>query len=211
MKLRIGERLFASKNDATAAVRKVLHGYSPGQTIGAADEAFMLDVFERHPEWSLKKGAGVASIEVEQNLGSRGFWITRVDGSRTDISFVKCLTRPTHEHDVRAAFRAEVRPQIQAFRHARLAADARCEVTGEPLTPENTHVDHAPPTFDEIVASFMAFRCWDNIKVNETVDGSTETLLDNLELAALWQRYHREHANLRLVTKRANLSILRKK
>lgn len=210
--IRIGEAVFTTKKAATEAAREILYGYELGSTLGAEHEAFMLDVFRLHREWESKRGCGVASIQVDQNLGTRGFWLTRADGSRTDISFVKCLTPPRHEHDVRAAFRTEIREQVRQFKAANLLPGAACPITGERLDAYNAHVDHAPPEFDELFASFLADNqlAFEQVDVNPTEDGSTDTLLADRHLAARWQEYHRRYARLRLVTKTANLSVLRR-
>lgn len=210
--IRIGDAVFWTKKAATEAVRGILYSYDLGSTLGAEDEAFMLDVFWLHPEWELKRGCGIASVQVEQNFGTRGFWLTRTDGTRTDISFVKSLTPPRQEHDVRAALRTEIREQVRQFKAASLAPGVVCPITAQPLDATNAHVDHAPPEFDELIAMFLAANqlSFDHISVNPTEDGSTDTLMADRHLAAMWQEFHREHASLRLVTKTANLSVLRR-
>lgn len=210
--VRIGDVVFKTKKAATEAVRGILYAYNVGSTLGAEHEAFMVDLFRLHPEWELKRGCGIASVQVEQNLGTRGFWLTRTDGTRTDISFVKSLSPPRHEHDVRAALRTEVREQVREFKAASLTPGTICPITGHTLDAGNAHVDHAPPEFDELIAMFLVENqlSVDGISVNPTEDGSTDTLLADRELAARWQEFHREHARLRLVTKTANLSVLRR-
>lgn len=214
MKFFVGGIAFDSKKAVVEAVRIILYAYKPGTTIVGEHERFMLDLFERHPEWVSKVGVGVASVEVERNMGSMGFWLTRVDGTRTDISFLKCIVPQSHEQMVRAAFRHEVMDQIHSFKREFLVPGIRCEVTGDLLFPYNVHVDHAPPVFHELVSRFVIEHglSFDSISLTPTLDGEAggRRLVDR-SIAGAWHSFHRAHARLRLVTKKANLGILRRK
>lgn len=167
-----------------------------------------------HPEAPQKIGCGVHFFSVEQNDGSRGFWLTRTDGSRTDWSFLSCLTPPTPETEAKAGFRTAIRPQVAAFRarfdHAQ--EQPRCPITDEVLTESNVHIDHEIP-FEELLDSFLralALTLGD-IKVKPTVDGSTTTELADEDLRVLWETFHQRNARLRAVSVQANLSILRRR
>lgn len=209
--IRIGDEVFATKKAAGDRIREILYRYGIGHALGAADESFMRDVLALHPESEQKIGVGVARIEVRQNMGSRGFWVVRTDGSATDFSFLACLTPPTHEHDVRRALRTAVRDQVRAFRDRELVPGARCAVTMELLDGLEVHVDHDPP-FEDLVRAFMAARglSFGDMAVVATADGATDTVLADHALAAEWSVYHAEHARLRLTTRHANLSVLRR-
>ncbi len=208
--IRVHDKLFPTKTAATHAIRAVLYRYPPGQTLNEKDAHFMLGVLALHKEAAQKVGVGVASFSVEVNPhGTRGFWLTRTDGTRTDFSFIACLTPPSHGQEVKHAFREEVRDQIAEFRAAQ-SAGGLCPVTGDLLT-EDAHVDHVMP-FIQLTSDFLAcYNLEDNdIRVTKTTDGQTRTLFTNRFLANLWKSFHLEHAQLRLVSKRANLSILRR-
>src|SRR5687768_2379203 len=112
----VGERRFSSKKLATEFVREILYRYDIGQRVSEGDAGFLADLLQLHPQAPQKIGCGVRYFTVEQNEGSRGFWLTRTDGSRTDWSFPSCLTPPTPESEARAGFRTAIRPQIAAFR-----------------------------------------------------------------------------------------------
>jgi hypothetical protein len=54
----------------------------------------MLDLLSRHPYCEEKIGAGIQSIWSQPNEyweNNRCFYLTRVDGTEIDFSFVKCL------------------------------------------------------------------------------------------------------------------------
>ncbi len=91
----IGVRTFALKRDAEDACREILYRYHPGDRISEpADEQFLLDLLDLHPQRDSKLGGGVAYFEVRTNpkfVRQKSFYLIRVDGSETDFSFVKCV------------------------------------------------------------------------------------------------------------------------
>lgn len=145
----VGECRFPSKKVATAFVREILYRYDIGQRVSERDAGFLADLLQLHPQAPQKIGCGVQHFTVEQNEGSRGFWLTRTDGSRTDWSFPACLKPPTPESEARAGFRTAIRPQVAAFRARFDAANTHapqvCPITGELLTEANVHIDHETP------------------------------------------------------------------
>jgi hypothetical protein len=203
---------FATKTAARRALQDVLYRYPPGTTVTGTDVDFLAAVVACHPERDVKIGAGVASFQVEQNDGSRGFWLTRIDGTRTDWSFYACLTPPSAAAEATAGFRSEIRSQIEAFKdEAFNRGDVRCEITDEPLVRATAHVDHARP-FNDLLRSFLFYEALNiaEVSVDPTRDGETETRLADRALAARWSSFHADEAVLRLVSQRANLSLLRR-
>jgi len=214
VKILIGDTWYPSKKAAADAVRAVLYRYPVGFSVTGDDAAFLADVLSRHPEATVKIGCGVASFQVERNLGSLGFWLTRLDGTRTDWSFLACLTPPTHKQEVTAGFRAEVRDEVQAFKTQ--AFDGirivRCPITNEAITITDAHVDHDPP-FERLLSDFLTSitRTIAEITVEPTQDGATDTRLADRALGQAWAAFHRTHAGLRVVSRSANLSVLRRR
>lgn len=94
----------------------------------------------------------------------------------------------------------------------RAASNGICPVTGEKIE-DGGHVDHAPPwSFERIVDEFVK----DNAIDVESVayldgDGQTQSVFADPALARSFAEYHRARAKLRLVSKHANLSVLKKK
>jgi len=209
----IGECRFASKKEAGDFIRSVLYQYDIGQRVSEDDAEFLADLLQLHPEAPQKVGCGVRFFTVEQNEGSRGFWLTRTDGSMTDWSFLSCLTPPTPETEARAGFRTAVRSQVSAFRDALDTAPGRlCPITNERLTEANVHIDH-DPSFEDLLDSFLRERglALGEVAVLPTTDGSTTTELANDDLRTEWQSFHHRNARLRAVSIQANLSILRRR
>jgi hypothetical protein len=212
--VRIGDVVFGSKSKAEEAIRKILYAYPVGATVKFEDAQFLADLLDLHPERDAKVGVGARSFQIEQNGPTRGFWLTRTDGSRTDFSFKSCLTPPTAESDARAGFRSEVRDQIAEFRALQFAGgrEVRCPITGESVNSGTSHVDHVPP-FEDLVRLFLsrAGLSLSAVGVEPTRDGETETRLADRGLGEAWAAFHRQHAGLRIVSVQANLSLLRRR
>jgi hypothetical protein len=212
----VGSRTFALKKDAEEACRTILYRYRPGErVVDPADERFLLDLLELHPERDSKIGCGIASFEVRSNprfVKQRSFYLIRTDGSETDFSFVKCLTPPTHRQLVLAAMRQEIFPQIFEFadRAYGSASELPCAITGSMVSRDAAHVDHSAPTFIELAQEFVAEHGgWDEFGISRS-DGSIGVQLENSDLAKSWREHHRANCRLRIVSVEANLSLLRR-
>jgi hypothetical protein len=205
----VGGIEFATKAALQREVQRILN--DPSWKITPPDHDFMIAFFARHPSAKEKRGPGIAQITIERNpkYGTRGFWIRRVDGTTTDISYKECLTPSGPDDWFRQAARNAVRPQRDAARAASTAT--HCPITGVPLD-DTAQVDHEPPwTFEAIVLAFL-----DETKVDvagdlyRDGDNVIDTQFKNANLESQFAAYHAARAKLRLVSKRANLSDLQK-
>lgn len=176
------------------------------------DVGFLYDLLLMHPSAAQKVGSGVASFQVERNgYNTIGFWLTRTDGSRTDFSFLECLTPSSHKTKVTSALRTEIQDQIYEFKLQVFGTQTGvvpCAITGELVTWKTCHVDHEP-SFDSLVKSWMSVEelTWDLLRVRPSQDGEVgnERLLDPPAIES-WQKYHRQHARLQITTIAANLN-----
>lgn len=212
MRYRIGSREFSTKATATQACREILYSYRPGDTVSDLDHVeFLAALLDLHPHAGIKRGPGVATFQVEPNeYGKVCFWLTRVDGTRTDWSFIQCL-RPTPPAAERLnAFRSAVVGQILAFKDT-VSFPCACPITGEELLVDTCHVDHVVP-FKALVELFLAGEgvALLDVKVRPHGDGDSRDELADLVLLSRWQIYHASNAQLRAVSRTANLSVLRR-
>jgi len=68
--------------------------YVLGEELLQHDQEFMMSLLKKHPSAAKKIGTGVQSIYVDRNKcwpDNRCFHIVRVDGTRTEFSYLKCL------------------------------------------------------------------------------------------------------------------------
>jgi Protein of unknown function (DUF3223) len=180
------------------------------QSVTKEDFEFLLWLLDRHPRVAEKIGDGVASFTVQPiAMGTRGFIIHRVNGSSTDFSYYKCISAPSDVAEARNAMRRAVADQVIRFKQAAVKKGPLvCAITGEPLTWDGTHVDHAPPVFLTLADQWAALvGGYPAIQLSPTKDREIgRTLLD----PGPWQAFHQEHARLRLVARLTNLSLLRR-
>jgi DNA-directed RNA polymerase-4 subunit 1 len=88
----IASHTFGTQATAVAFIQKVLYRHPPLEPIQDAGHEFLLELLKKHPRKAEKIGVGVKHFTVENAKGgTRCFYITRVDGSRSDFSFMKCL------------------------------------------------------------------------------------------------------------------------
>lgn len=193
-----------------------------GEVHDPAARAFVIGLLEHHPFASDVIGTGVKRVLVKtvQPFGTRGFWVDRTDGTGTDFSYLKCL-RPTKPRDTfNAACRTAVRDQIQWARTIQFGANItiQCPVSGELITRDTSHVDHAVPwTFQAIVDAYLASNPVDLATVayvgysaTNHLDGQIVRQFQDETLARSFAEFHAGRATLRVVSRHANLSILRR-
>ena len=215
MKYQIAHRTFKTKAQIKQAVRDVVAQYGTGETLAGDDDAFIRALFQRHPEADRKIGCGIDHIKVVQCPvygKNKMFELHRTDGSYTDISWKVCVEGKPPKSDAQDALRNAVDYQISAFRTEAFKGDPRCRLTGEPLGPGNSHVDHAPPnTFQRLMDNFLTMKgiTADQVPVTPPADNQTRTYLTDEVFEREWCDFHQRHAKLRLLSARDNLSNAR--
>lgn len=217
MKIDIGTGLvFTTKAAAKAHFSTMLRSHAVGDELSVVEAAQLAGLIERHPSRDEKVGAGIAAFTVmrEERYGGQCFGVRRVDGTCAHFSFYECITASSHRAKVLSAARAAVDDDVADFR-ARVFGGNRnavvsCAVTGVEISWDGAHVDHAPPTFLELVDSWRGTRAWDDIPVAD--NGDTRVGSDLLPAdRESFLLHHRRHARLRMVSIKANLSDLRRK
>lgn len=211
--------VFTTDKSVKDRVREILYAYRPGQRLNDADALFMGDLFTYHKSYRQKRGTGIDAIYVRKNApyNTMGFWLRRLDGTETDISFLECLKPSDRYKKFNRACRGAVAPFISAFKYhafdSAYSDTIHCPYTGEPLSYETAHVHHRGETFQQILASFIVL--YDvNIDavvvLGEGIDGNMRDTLADKWLEDAWIDYHNGLADLEIVSRTANLSLLRK-
>ncbi len=212
----IGSFEFPTKKEATARIRDILHGAPLSEPLVGDDLALISALVTGHPDAAEKIGTGIRSINVRIiEHGSRGFWITRTDGSVIDFSYRVCLDNALAGHRPRVldALRRGIEDQVKEHRRRYFATTTgpRCPLTDQPLRPDQAHVDHEHPTFAELAAIFIIAAGGDPglIPTRPAPNGIGHVLADPLHLQA-WQDFHRAKATLRVIHRSANLARYRR-
>jgi len=220
--LTIGTESFPSAAAAERRVRGILARYATTQAmerIAGEDRRFVEALIARHPRAALIVDCGIAHVCVQRvpfQEHCRRFVVIRRDGSWRDFSWRKCLHPTDALDDVRRICRRLVADQVVGFARAfwrEHPHGAVCPILGVPMMPKDAHVDHAPPSFVELVQTWLDQErlAPDDVEIvyKAGYQGASE-FADPL-LAERWREFHREHARLRVVSARANLSTLRRR
>jgi hypothetical protein len=215
----LASETFRTKDELANRCRDILNATFDGQFVSEQSLPFLIELFQYHDEWLDKSGSGICGISALTTIqGTRCFALVRKDSSRIDISFPHAIRLipssrkgsllPQPLRDFRNAARSAVESQIQAFRDEQLVNTKLCSITNERIHRGNCSVDHKPPkTFDRILFEFCQNHKINPLKVKVGSHGGTVAVFEDEFLIANWQRYHQEHAVLRLMSKLGNLQL----
>lgn len=212
----INGQKFPSKAALKTYIRSIVSRYIDNEILGDVDFQFVRSLLDLHRWRDEKIGVGVASMMIRKSdYRNREFWLTRMDGTATDFSWVECVDHPSQRKDVFTAMRTAIAPQKASFRARFFASnsDPKCPMTEEPLESATCHVDHVPPlTFDKLANDFIVEQGIDleAVSLSGYGDGETAKVLADENLRLAWQEYHLRNAQLRILSSRGNLSVARK-
>ena len=215
----IAEESFSTKGLVTARCRTILAATPDGQFVEELGAPFLFELFQYHDEWPQKAAGGVLGISTQTTShGTRCFVLVKQSGDHIDISFPHAIRLvpssrsstllPQALRDFRNAARTAIKAQIYEFRDSALIEGRWCPYNGGTLNRANCAVDHTPPkTFDQILYDFCRSRSLNPLQVAVRSEGGTVAVLEDADVLASWQTYHRAHAELRLISKVGNLQL----
>lgn len=204
-----------TKKEKTKRCQEILYGSKEMFIINRDDVDFLLYIFENHPNWEDKKGSGIYCISTTRTPnGTFCFEIHRTDGTKTDISFTKCITNPSKVSQIKAACRFAIKHEVINFKKENVIYGVTpCAISGIILQKDNVHIDHYELTFNEM------FNLWINQEeINEeylfeqiepTKDNTFDTRFKDKDIEIDFLAFHNKHCKLRAVTPTVNLSLLR--
>ena len=180
----------------------------------------MKDVFCYHPQFEQKIGCGVGHLEVRNDgYGYKCFHIVRKDGTITDISYTTCIrykdnVRKFRIDTIKLACRDAIRDITIKLKN-NISCPFVCPITGEiVLDKRNIHIDHYDLTFDELFREWIKDKDLDELylkTLESSGDGETRTYFDDENIRNEFREFHNRNTHLRAVSKKANLSTLKKK
>jgi len=221
-------RAWKTQSAALAHFKVMLARYSDEEVVeDRVDHDDLIALLERYDavivDGPSKIGNGVDSFFRRRNTGdgysTPGFWVRRVDGSETDFSYLAAVrgAPKSNAQEFYDACRAAVAADLKAAkaRHFKTYGDelgrVPCELTDELITIESAHIDHAYPTFGQLVLSFRAARGWQHEVRPGTVtvpaDSQTTTTFVDPAVVAAFRQFHHGAAILRIVARTRNLAM----
>jgi len=212
-KVSVGGKSFESKADALAYFKAILNSYEFGERLKEFDFNDVISLIESHPKREKKMGAGIKEVRVvKSKYNSKCFELVRVDGTAELPSYTKRINSPPTPFSIflnacRQAIQEDLRNVKLVYfqKHSKKGA-VKCQETGKYLKWEELSIDHRQPnTFSIIVDRFIEIH---NLDVNQIqileIEGGPNELADS-EMKEKFREYHKKKANLRIVSKRANL------
>jgi len=173
-------------------------------------DPYLYAVLERHHELAMKLGRGFSHFELEYRTFGKHSWeplIVRIDGSKTDFSWVRCIKGNwmAPRDKLRSAMREAISDQIRSFRDE--IHGYTCEICKQHI--EVLHVDHdgEETRFENLVLDFLEPRTL----IPSRFDDCPNTHRAKFQESDFewftrpWQEYHRKHARLRGICASCNL------
>jgi len=215
----IGNKEFKTKVQITKHCQQLISKYPDNSDVGNDDLIFLCELFKFHDEWEQKSAGIIVAIRptTTTDYGNRCFILHKKDSTKIDISVphsIKCIPTarsknrlPQRLLDFKSAARNAIKIQIFEFRDMTLQNNPICELTDELLTRQNADVDHiAPNTFDRLLYNFCSVHKINPVDVDiESING-TIAKISNSDIENNWMKYHQLYAELRLISKTANLT-----
>ncbi len=187
MKIKIGERLFATKKELIGYTKCILDKNKNKPPSPAASK-FLLNLFQRHPNHSEKIGCGIRNIVIGDHPNGNGCHITlyRNDWTCTDISWRMCIDGKykSYSYQLRDIMRNAIMADIEEFR---VDSPNKCEACGGDGPHE---IDHVLP-FKDLSEVFMEehteFGGFDGCDADDI-----DTFRKKYENK--WRRFHKKNA-----------------
>lgn len=221
-------RVWKTQSAAMAHFKDMLARYADEETVeDRVDHEDLVALLERYDavivDGPSKIGRGADWFFRRRNVGdgysTPGFWVRRVDGSETDFSYLAAVrgAPKSSTQEFYDACRATVAADLKAAkaRHFKTYGDdlgrVPCELTDALITQDEAHIDHAYPTFGQLVLSFRAARGWQHDAPIGTVtapaDNQTTTRFVDPAVAGAFRQFHHAAAILRIVARTRNLAM----
>lgn len=202
--------MFTTKAALKDYTRNLMKAIGPRIVDDPAQKKFFDDLVARHPNATVKIGMGISHYEITRNPLTPEYFqlnLIRIDGSRSDISYVKCVTGNPAScgTKLRSALREAVFVQIESFRQDALRLSANCRRCGD-LIEGRGHVDHEL-FFEDLVLEFLTLypnypKDFDDDPVNHKAIFRTE----DSDFREGWKVFHENRSVLVLTCASCNLS-----
>jgi Protein of unknown function (DUF3223) len=221
-------RSWKSQTAALTHFKDMLARHSDNQVVeDRSDHDDLVALLERYDavitDSPAKIGSGVEHFFRRRNIGegysTPGFWVHRIDGTDTDFSYISAVKGEpkSNAQEFYDACRGAVAADLFAAKkrhfetHGNDAGRVPCDLSDELITFAEAHLDHAYPTFGQLVVSFRAARGWQHGVpggvLSPPADAQITTSFIDASAAEAFRQFHRGAATLRIVARERNLAM----
>jgi len=189
--------------------------YKDGEFLKGVDIGAM-DYYLKMHRWHKQKIGGQffrIFVDTNKKYNTRGFFIEREDGTRTDFSFYECIY-PTkgYRSDFIKAARAAIENDIIDFRDSyfSFSYNLNCPLCSIEMSKNNSHIDHYPIKFRDLLNNFIILNNIEDFKKitePENWDNILGVEITDITVKEKWIQYHKEHAKLRAICPKCNLKL----
>ena len=116
----IQDETFLTKKSLAQKCKWILNSYKDGDRLNMFDEEFMIDFFTQLAKSHKLKGKKIVEVDVRKSKKYRKklqFWIKREDGTKTDISYIKCIWPRKKIEEISDACRRAVEDIITKYKY----------------------------------------------------------------------------------------------
>jgi hypothetical protein len=181
---------------------------------------FFVELCKRHPDYVQKNLAGIIDFRISPNVMSKKYktvTVVRNNYSECTISCNACISGigMSNEQKFKEALRNVISDQTTEFkRNASQVNSANnftcglCSCTLQNLDSSQVHVDHVIH-FQKLVLDFLHVHPEILLPTNYTSNfntSQTEFMLEDAWIGMLFAQYHSQHAILRVLCARCNLT-----
>ena len=210
--IEIAGKKFKTKATLTAYCKYVLNNADLFTTLRGEWGEVIDGLFHRHYAYDSLTGGVGYEIKVRNchvNPRNRQFYIEREDGSETDFSYVKCISPKSKSDRIKEILRELIREQTIEYKTKYFAenSDSRgfviCPETNLKMKRNDSHLDHYPKQFNEIVADWFAVNnlTFDSLEI---LSGDECWTLKDRKLSKSFFAYHEKVAEYRVVLDKVN-------
>jgi hypothetical protein len=214
--LKLGKFEFKNKTELKEKCKTILYKYPKNSELKGNDLLLLKEVLSLHENYELKTKGLSYTIYVRPcpiNPKNNQFYVVREDGSDTDFSYVKAITSNTTKSSrIKKILRDSINLQTIIYKDKYFKENAVngyviCAETGLKIKKKESHLDHYPTQFDEIVKMWVDANSVksEDIDIYYLGDNTTCWKMENQELLQKFIKLHEEVATYRVVLNKVNL------
>lgn len=200
IKYKFGDKEFKTQIE----VKKFVGNYLQNNNIiSENDKIWIVDLLKHHEKWE-NKSKNMKEIIIMEMFGSKCFGILQTDGSKIDISYLKCLVKPNKKTDVMIVFRNEIMDQKTDYRNKYfIKNETKCSICNN-IIDDIVHIDHEI-LFCKLVKDFITKNNID-LELIEIKSFNNIKKFKDGTLSTKWKEYHKLNAILRITCSKCNLT-----
>ena len=161
----------------------------------------LMKLFENHSEYP-EKVDNVVDISIVHNKLNKNYFelqLIKNDGTTDDISYIKCIQKPSKDSNLKSAMRYAIVDQILEFKNN--CNELICEICQSDYIIQIDHII----LFKQLYNDFLS---QNTLPIPTTFDNtyyhSAKFKDVDKEFETRWSKYHKEHAILRCLCNKCN-------